>query len=640
VVVVDKSLSQSVGERAARAEESLAALTAALDRQPRLETRIVTSDGSLTQGDGAVGGGSLGSSTSGTRVFEDLTQAFADVPAERRAGAFLITDGQIHDVPDLATLENTPYPIHSLLTGNPDQTDRVLLVSEPPGFGLVGRSVPVTVTLEDPAVEDGTPLSVTLTRDGGTPVPLTVPANRPTELALELDHAGQNVYELRAESRDGEVSLLNNHAAVSVNGVRDRLRVLLVSGQPHSGERTWRNLLKADPAVDLVHFTILRPPRKEDLTPLSELALIAFPIQELFEEKLDEFDLIIFDRYSRRGLVPVSYLGNIAYYVEQGGALLLSVGPEITEPFSLADSPIADVLPAMPNGSVLRGAFRPELSDAGGRHPVTANLPGAPPIPGEAENDAASGGALWGRWLRQVATDPISGTTLMTGASDLPVLTLDRIGEGRVALLTSDTIWLWAKGYEGGGPQGELLRRLAHWLMKEPELEEESLAARIEGDRLTVTARSLEDTPAEITITAPDGSEQTLSLTEIGPGRASASLRAGLPGAYQITDGDREAFAVAGAPNPLETTRMTATTALLEPVAQATGGAIFTPSDGTPLIRRIQAGQSTRGQGWMGVLENSRHTVAGVSLSPMLPLPVALLLIVGGLGLAWYREGR
>ncbi len=156
--------------------------------------------------------------------------------------------------------------------------------------------------------------------------------------------------------------------------MRDRLRVLLISGEPHVGERTWRRLLKADPAVDLVHFTILRPPEKDDLTPLNELALIAFPTRELFQDKIGEFDLIILDRFQNRGILPPPYLENIADYVRDGGALLMSVGPEFTGPASLDDTPLHDVLPAHPvrgpdgeadTGGVVDGAFRPLVTALG-----------------------------------------------------------------------------------------------------------------------------------------------------------------------------------------------------------------------------------------------------------------------------------
>ena len=131
---------------------------------------------------------------------------------------------------------------------------------------------------------------------------------------------------------DGEIALQNNRTVIATEGIRDRLQVLLVSGEPHPGERTWRNLLKADASVDLVHFTILRPPEKQDGTPVKELSLIAFPTRELFVEKLSEFDLVIFDRYERRGILPTVYLNNVVDYVRAGGAVLVASGPDYARP--------------------------------------------------------------------------------------------------------------------------------------------------------------------------------------------------------------------------------------------------------------------------------------------------------------------
>ena len=232
---------------------------------------------------------------------------------------------------------------------------------------------------------------------------------------------------------------------IFVNGVRDRLRVLLVSGEPHAGERVWRNLLKSDPSVDLVHFTILRPPEKQDDTPIRELSLIAFPIRELFDTKLDDFDLIIFDRYSRRGVIPDAYLDNVVRYVRNGGALLDAAGPNFGTPMSLARTPLGTILPAEPTGEVYDEGFKPALTDLGRRHPVTEGLPGAGPRDGEAS---------WGRWFRQVDTRVRhGGVVLMTGDRGDPLLVLDRVGKGRVAQLMSDEMWFWARGFEGGGPQ-------------------------------------------------------------------------------------------------------------------------------------------------------------------------------------------
>ena len=295
--------------------------------------------------------------------------------------------------------------------------------------------------------------------------------------------------------------------------MRDRLRVLLVTGEPHPGERVWRNILKSDPSVDLVHFTILRPPEKQDGTPIRELSLIAFPIRELFDAKLDDFDLIIFDRYSRRGVIPEAYLENIARYVRNGGALLEAAGPNFGTPMSLSRTPLGAILPAEPTGDVYEEGFKPQVTALGRRHPVTADLPGAGPRGGEPS---------WGRWFRQVDARAHRGVTVMTGDRGEPLLVLDRVGKGRVAQLLSDEMWLWARGFEGGGPQAELLRRLAYWLMKEPDLEENDLRAAVDGDRLVVTRQSLEPDDRPVTVTAPDGSKQQ---PEAGPDDRRAQHR-------------------------------------------------------------------------------------------------------------------
>ena len=172
--------------------------------------------------------------------------------------------------------------------------------------------------------------------------------------------AAQNIVEIEAAPLSGgELTLVNNRAVVSIDGVRDKLRVLLVSGEPNPGERTWRNLLKSDPSVDLVHFTILRPPEKQDGTPINELSLIAFPTRELFQQKIDQFQLIIFDRYARQGVLPMIYFDNITRYVRDGGAVLVDAGPDYASQTSIWHTPLDVVLPAEPSGSVTNEAFRP-----------------------------------------------------------------------------------------------------------------------------------------------------------------------------------------------------------------------------------------------------------------------------------------
>jgi hypothetical protein len=394
----------------------------------------------------------------------------------------------------------------------------------------------------------------------------------------------------------------------------------------------WRNILKSDPSVDLVHFTILRPPEKQDGTPIRELSLIAFPIRELFDVKLEDFDLIIFDRYSRRGIIPQAYIENVVRYVRNGGAFLEAAGPSFGTPMSLFRTPLGEILPTEPTGNVDEEGFKPQLTEQGRRHPVTEDLPGAGK-PGETPG--------WGRWFRQVDARVHRGTTIMNGDHGEPLLVLDRVGKGRVAQLLSDQMWLWARGFEGGGPQGELLRRLAYWLMKEPDLEENDLRAAIDGDRLVVTRQSLEADDRPVTVTAPDGTTASLTLTPDSGGRSTGSLAITQMGLYRVSDGSHTALAAAGPLNPIEYADVRTTAEKLGPMARASGGGVFWVGDGTvPEIRRVAPGRVASGHNWLGLRENGDYLVAGFSETPLFPALAALSLAIGLLLAAWRREGR
>jgi len=458
---------------------------------------------------------------------------------------------------------------------------------------------------------------------------------------VAVEHGGPNVFELEAEAIEGEITAQNNRAAVVVNGVRDRLRVLLVSGVPHNGERVWRNLLKSDPSVDLVHFTILRPPEKQDGTPVRELSLIAFPTRELFEEKLSDFDLIIFDRYHRRGILANAYLQNIAKFVQDGGAVLEAGGPSYASPFGLFRTPLGEIMPVVPSGDVLEQGYRATMSAVGRRHPVTADLDGG----GKAASPQASGAAApqptWGRWFNITDGDARRGEVLLEGPNGRPLLVLDRVGKGRVAQIMTDQMWLWSRGFDGGGPQAELLRRISHWLMKEPELEEDDLRAMARGSEIQITRHSLklDDTP--VVVRSPSGEEQSLSLTDQGDGRAIASFTAGEQGLHRISDGRHTVYAVAGTLNPLEFADVRSTGEKLDPVIKAQGGSVNWLVDGKlPEIRRVAPERSVAGRGWIGLRANGDYIVRGVTEIPLLPALGVLLLALGTLLFAWRREGR
>jgi hypothetical protein len=621
LLVVDHSASMQVGERAKLAEAARQSIEAQAARMSDLELRTVT----VPEAGNA-----------GTQLFAEVDRALADIPRSRFAGTIAITDGQIHDVPKAGP---GGAPLNLLLTAKGEETDRRLRVIEAPGYGIVGKSVTLRVAIDDLGVSGHTgPATLTVRRDGQPFQTESVPVGVEQHIEVPITRAGPTVIEMSASPLAGEVSQLNNRAVVEINGVRDRLRVLLISGEPHPGERTWRRLLKADPSVDLVHFTILRPPEKDDRTPLNELALIAFPVRELFVDKIGEFDLIILDRFQNRGLLPLPYLANIANRVRQGGALLMSVGPEFAGATSLAATPLGAVLPGGPARShaVVDGPFRPWVTDLGQRHPVTEGLTGANPA------GTADKAPDWGPWYRRIEPGVVNGEILMRTPEGQPLLALDHAGEGRTALLLSDQIWLWSRGHEGGGPQAELLRRIAHWLMQEPELEENALTARVSDGRLRIESRSTDaGPPAEVVVTDPDGKKETVKLREDSPGRATAVRSAPVPGVWQVTQGTRSAYAAAGAANPPELADLRATAGVAGPLARASGGGVhWLAGADVPELRRTEDDRSASGSAWVGLQRRHDHVVTGVAALELLPGWLSLPVMLGLLVLAWRVEGR
>ncbi|MBA3326346.1 MAG: hypothetical protein H0T41_14125, partial [Rhodobacteraceae bacterium] len=502
---------------------------------------------------------------------------------------------------------------------------------------IVGEAVSLRLKVEDRGAAPGPagPVDLSIALDGAEPEVFSAPVGRSITLPVTLSRGGVNVIEIATPEAAGELTARNNAAIVSINGVRDRLRVLLVSGEPYPGERTWRNLLKSDSAVDLVHFTILRPPDKQDFVPVFELSLIAFPTQELFMEKVDEFDLIIFDRYKRRGILPNHYFENIARYVRDGGALLIGSGEEIAGADSLARSPLNAILPVAPTSRVLEEGFVPAVSALGDRHPVTAGLEAHAPRP--AAEDGTPG---WGRWFRMAEVELVSGEAVMEGPDGRPLLVLDRQGEGRVAMLASDQAWLWSRGYEGGGPQAELLRRLAHWLMKEPELEEEVLSgARQEGE-LVISRRTLAESVPPATVTSPSGEAASVEMTEVAPGRWEGRLEAEENGVWRLENGEMAAVAVVGPRAPREFADPVSTGAVLGPLAEATRGGVKRLEDGTPDVRMVREGRVAEGRGWIGLADREAYQLREVRQMALAPGWLMLLLAGAFAFGAWRIEGR
>ena len=616
IVVVDESSSQGLGNRAEQTALALASVEREVASLENTELRIHR----LADGP----------DNSGTLAMTALAEAIAEEPRARIAGMIVISDGRVHDM-ELAPV--LPAPLHLLMTGEAADWDRKLVVKNAPAFAILGEEFMLTLKIEDEGavpVSAGAEADLTIAVDSDAPQTYRVPVGEDLELPVTLPHGGMNVLQFSLAQAKGELTDRNNTAVVQINGVRDRLRVLLVSGEPHAGERVWRNLLKSDASVDLVHFTILRPPEKQDGIPVDELSLIAFPTRELFIEKIEEFDLIIFDRYRMRGILPMSYIDNVVTYVRNGGTVLVAAGPEFGAVDSLYRSPLADILPVEPTAQVIEEGYRPALTELGKRHPVTEGL----------EALAPKGG--WGRWFRLVEVTPKPGAQiLMSGPGDRPLLVLNRVDQGRVAVLASDQAWLWGRGYEGGGPQLELLRRLAHWMLKQPELEEEALTATVQGEAVTITRRTVaEDPPGPVTITGPDGATATVEMTEAGPGKFETVWAAPALGLYRLEQGELTRVIAVGPASPKEFEATIASDSDLGPMVAGSLGGVVRVEDGVPDIRTVRDGRPAAGRGWIGITPRGAYVTEDIDLAPLVPAWLALLLAASLAIAAWLYEGR
>ena len=493
-VVVDKTDSQMLAGRLDQVDEVFKHIKSKLDENPKIETKVITLD--------RENGGH------GTRIFTALQQAFLQEDVSKLGGSILITDGQVQDIPDRVEFWERFGPVHVMMTGDPYQEwDRRVEIISSAKYSVVGEELPVRFKVEEDPYSRDSALTVKVENNGSLVTTMQVMPGTEQYVRIPIEKPGDNVISLSVEVNEAELSLINNTASIKVEGIRDRLKVLLVSGQPHQGLRIWRNLLKSDPAVELVHFTILRSRSNIDITPQSELALIPFPTQELFEDKINEFDLIILDRYTRRSILASAYFDNIVNYVDTGGALLAVHGPEEVADQALAETSISKILPAVrQKNSVFNQSYKAKVSDFGVKHPVTEPL--------SLIEDR------WGNWDYYLRMQPQAegAKVLLRHENGDPLLLISEYGDGRVAQFTTDQMWYWARGYKGGGPYTDLIRRLSHWLMKEPTLEYKKFDVRPTNTGLEVVydADRRGDEQLEVNVRTPQGFDATIKMEKSG----------------------------------------------------------------------------------------------------------------------------
>lgn len=628
-IVIDRSKSQTLGNRADDSDKARAQLINELARYPQFELRFIEA-GKLDENHYAPS----------TNLFQALKQAISDIPPANYAGTILITDGQVHDIPPLSDL-NHIAPINALITGSTNEFDRQVKFISPPRFALVNKPQTLSILVEDkghPQKSMPEQANITVSINGQEAGHYSVTPGVIFQTDVTIPHAEKNIIQVTTDTYEGELSSDNNRAIAVIEGIRENLRVLLISGTPYNGERTWRDLLKSDSNIDLVHFTILRPPEKADNTPSSQLSLVVFPTTKLFVEEINNFDLVILDGYQHSTVLPLIYYDYIAQYVKNGGALLMITGPEFVSEYSLAKTPLISVLPALPNGVIIQKPFRPTLTKEGERHPVTRNL-ATPTHPT----------SQWGRWLRQIAIqDTEKSITIMKGADEQPLLLLSHIGEGRVGMLLSDESWLWARGFEGGGPYASLYRRIAHWLMKEPELEAEKLSAISNQQRLTIRRQTLKDHPEPVEIIAPSGKKENITLTKEQEGVFTGTIDTNETGIFTINNGDQTVLSPIGALDSLEFSDLTSTKEKLIPISKHTGGSVVRlyqekkDDIHLPSIKliRAQTKQTSSLEHSIVLKEATETRLVNAFHFPIFSGFFALLTCLLLLSSMWYRESR
>ncbi len=602
-LAVDESASQRIAGREDQTREAVRQLERKI-ADAGLELRVVRSGGQ-----------------DASPLLESLSSAAQEVAPERISGAVLVTDGLVDDA---EALEAFPGPVHVILTGEKDDFDRRIELLRAPTFGILREEAEVEFRVEEAGPADPLPATVEIRVDRNPVRQVPVRIGASATIRIPVERAGSIPVEIRLPPAPGELTERNNVAAFTFEGVRDRLRVLLVSGSPHPAARVWRNLLRADPAVDLVHFTILRETDSDNSVPEQELSLIEFPVSRLFVEEIDEFDLIVFDRWEQRGFLPADHLENIVRYVREGGAVLLAAGGEFAGVQGFSGEPIDAILPLVPIGGERVSAYRPALTETGERHPVTGEI--------------ADAIRRAGPWYRLVEGTARSGHTLLAGPGEYPLLALDRVGEGRVGVLASEHAWLWSRGHGGGGPHRELFRRTAHWLMREPDLEEEALRIRETEDGLLVSLRSLAGSPAEVRRLDPEGRESAVVMEPDAPGRWTGAVPDPAPGLWRFRSGDLETLAVVGGILGDEMAEVVSTAERLAPLSEATGGSLRRAVDGIPDVRREAGGGAAAGEAWIDLPRRDAYRVASAERRSLMPPWLGALLILGALAAAWMRE--
>jgi hypothetical protein len=442
----------------------------------------------------------LPQSDQGTLVIPPLKQALQSVPADRLAGAVIISDTLWHDPEADITSLKTEVPVHVLSTFR-SGPDRSVTLEKTSAYQLVGKPFSVAVTVRDTTQPGGAEIPLNMYQ-GDTQTTHNVRNGEKTEISLNTEHPGRTTLIFATPPLAQEAHLQNNAAVFTLTVFRDRWRVMMVSGSPHPSTRAFRSLFKQDPNIDLVHFSILRRMDSMDFTPPDEMALIPFPVDELFLNRIDDFDLIVMDRYANLGLLQPIHIQSLRSFIQRGGAFVIMTGAEGLKDDSLFNA-LKDIMAIKAYPQTYPDVpFTPTLGED---HPITQpfvkqTLPllrGSLPLP-----------------LAERAE------LLMETPEKTPVITLWRETpqHGRMAWIATDDVWMWRRqaGEAGAAPPfNPLMRRLMHWLLREPDLEAPPMICQQDKGVLACTPKN-KNSKDNVELYRPDDTWQPWSADADG----------------------------------------------------------------------------------------------------------------------------
>lgn len=408
--------------------------------------------------------------------------------AKKLGGVLLLSDGA--DNVELANgavgraraaLADLGVPVSTFLVGQEALKDLAIERVKVDDFAFVRNSLTVEVEVHGRGFS-GQDVPVVLKQEGKVVASKSVRFEssddvKPIGFTFTPDQTGRFVYTVSVPVYPDEAVGDNNTRSFVLKVIRDRVRVLLVVGKPSWDERFLRGLLRQDANVDMVSFYILRTMSDDPgvVSQERELSLIPFPMEEIFDTKLDTFDVVIFQNfgYSDSSLSIAQYERNLERYVHNGGALVMIGGDSVLGEGRANMPTLYEALPLEGAGPANVDSFKARLTPEGMRHPVTAMASGGtsteaawaelPAIPGANLTRAKPG-----------ATVLMDHPFLTAEGKNAPLVAVWDYGRGRAMVLATDASWYWAfTAHKEGSPSrtydrfwGNALR----WLVRDPDL--------------------------------------------------------------------------------------------------------------------------------------------------------------------------